>query len=105
MAARSCLGCGTLTTGSRCTACRRAGWRSRQRTRPTTSQAGYGADHQRLRQAIAQQIAEQGSVACWRCTLPITSDMAWDLGHDDHDRSIVRGAEHQRCTRATAGRR
>ena len=102
MVARPCLDCGALTDGGRCTVCRRAGWRRRQRTRPSTTEAGYGADHQRLRKAIARQLAEQGSVPCWRCGQLIVHGMAWDLGHDDHDRSIVRGAEHRACNRATA---
>jgi hypothetical protein len=33
------------------------------------------------------------------------ADEPWDLGHDDHDRSITRGPEHRdRCNRAAAGR-
>ena len=31
--------------------------------------------------------------------------MAWDLGHDDYDRSIYRGPEHARCNRSAAASR
>lgn len=68
----------------------------------TTTERGYGGEHQRLRRAVAAQLEREGSVACWRCGRLILLGMAWDLGHDDADRSIVRGAEHQRCNRATA---
>lgn len=70
--------------------------------RPTTTARGYGGEHQRLRRAVAAQLERDGSVPCWRCGRAILPGMAWDLGHDDDDRSIVRGAEHQRCNRATA---
>ena len=115
MAPRPCLGvngvpCGVLTTGTRCPRCtqavQRPRWRQRQRQRPTTSEAGYGSEHQRLRKAIAEQLAQGEAAGCWRCGQAITAGMAWDLGHDDADRSIVRGAEHSNCNRATmrAGR-
>lgn len=29
----------------------------------------------------------------------------WDLGHDDRERDVYRGAEHQRCNRATMAHR
>jgi hypothetical protein len=31
--------------------------------------------------------------------------MQWDLGHDDFDRTIYRGPEHQRCNRSSAASR
>ena len=68
----------------------------------TTSQRGYGPHHQRLRRAWAEHIQREGSAPCWRCPRPILLGMKWDLGHDDVDRTIVRGPEHQRCNRATA---
>lgn len=70
----------------------------------TTSQRGYGPEWQRLRRAWAEVIQRDGYVLCWRpdCGKPIYHGMRWDLGHDDADRAIVRGPEHQRCNRATA---
>lgn len=78
--------------------------------RPTTTQRGYGAEHQRLRRDLTPTV-EAGQAKCWRCGQPIKPGSAWDVGHDDHDRSIIRGPEHagRECpaggNRATAGRR
>jgi hypothetical protein len=46
-----------------------------------------------------------GGVDCWRCGERIEVGEAWDLGHDDVDRSRWRGPEHARCNRAAAARR
>jgi hypothetical protein len=46
--------------------------------------------------------------ACWRCGEPIVGTRRgadWVLGHDDHDRSVIRGPEHPAENYATAGRR
>jgi hypothetical protein len=80
---------------------------SRRRPRkPTkkTAARGYGGEHQKLRKQVARLITA-GGVVCWRCGRPILPGMLWDLGHDDWDRTIVRGAEHQACNRAAAGRK
>lgn len=70
------------------------------RARSKTSARGYGAQHQAQRAALAPLVAT-GTVACWRCGHLIQPSQAWDLGHDDHDRTKYRGAEHQGCNRAT----
>ena len=69
----------------------------------TTTQRGYGVDHQRER-ARWQRIVETGEASCWRCKLPIGPTDPWDLGHDDHDRTRYRGPEHPHCNRAEGGR-
>jgi hypothetical protein len=69
-----------------------------------TTLAGYGTAHQRLRAHIKVAV-DSGRAKCWRCGKPIHPGQPWDLGHDDHDRNIYRGAEHRHCNRATAGRR
>ena len=46
--------------------------------------------HQRLRKQAAALVAA-GNAVCWRCGRSILPWMAWDLGHDDYDRSIYRG--------------
>lgn len=48
------------------------------------------------RQAVKAQV-DAGLARCWRCTEPIPPGSAWHLGHDDLDRSIIRGAEHPDC--------
>lgn len=69
-----------------------------------TAARGYGADHQARRAALAPTV-NAGHATCWRCGLPILPGQAWDLGHDDHDRSIYRGPEHRRRTGGCPGNR
>lgn len=72
--------------------------------RGTTAQRGYGSAHKHSR-ATYEHAVLQGRVRCWRCELPIRPDEAWDLGHDDHDRTLYRGPEHQHCNRSAAAKR
>jgi hypothetical protein len=68
-----------------------------------TSKRGYGHRHQELRKAWAR-VVTAGLADCVRCGVPIDANEAWDLGHDDQDRTLYRGPEHRRCNRATAAR-
>jgi len=78
--------------------------------RPSSSQRGYGPQHQKLRRSWAPRVAS-GTVRCARgaqCLFAVDGVAAliaptegWDLGHDDLDRSRYTGPEHQRCNRAT----
>lgn len=74
------------------------------RVRASTAQRGYDAEHQRRRAALAPVVAA-GLAVCWRCQRPLHPDEPWDLGHDDHDRSIVRGPEHRHSTPFCVGNR
>lgn len=65
-----------------------------------TAARGYGGPHQRLRAEWAPYV-EAGHVDCWRCRQRIAPGAAWDLGHDDRDRTIYRGPEHSECNRGT----
>jgi hypothetical protein len=103
---RPCLGTDTarcptraLTDhrSGRCEPCRRAHWRGRG----TTTERGYGPDHRALREQY-RPLVEAGMVRCWRCGEPINPGDAWDLGHDDLDRSVYRGPEHRAHNRATS---
>jgi hypothetical protein len=58
----------------------------------------YGRAHRDLR-ARVNAIVQAGQATCWRCRNPIEPGSAWDLGHDDHDRTHYRGPEHQACNR------
>lgn len=68
-----------------------------------TAAAGYGRAH-RDRRARWAPIVATGRLACWRCGHLIVRGEAWDLGHDDADRSKYKGPEHVACNRAVAGR-
>lgn len=68
-----------------------------------TADRGYGARHQKLRKTLNQFVAT-GNCKCVRCGELIAANEHWDLGHDDHDRSLYTGPEHVKCNRATAGR-
>lgn len=99
MPRRPCLDCGTLTPSTRCLPCRRT--QQRNRGRPTTTQRGYGAEHQARRQALKPHV-DAGKANCWRCSEPIQPGEPWDLGHDDHNRTQYRGPEHADCNRSAA---
>lgn len=69
-----------------------------------TAARGYGAAHQKLRTRWAPEV-EAGLVDCYRCGHWIQPGTPWDLGHDDHDRSIYTGPEHMTCNRAAGARK
>ena len=84
----------------------------------STAARGYGREHQAERARVKRELVDKGLAHCWRCggwIDPTLRDQygreMWDLGHDDHDRSIYRGPEHRgrECpaggNRATKGRR
>lgn len=56
----------------------------------------------RRQRAYERKRVDAGGVRCWRCGKPILPGHPFDLGHDDVDRTIIRGPEHPRCNRATA---
>jgi hypothetical protein len=65
---------------------------------------GYDGAHNALRRRVAPTV-NAGHAACWRCRQVIIPDTSWDLGHDDHNRSIYRGPEHRRCNRSAAAKK
>lgn len=69
-----------------------------------SNQRGYDHRHRMLRKRWAKAVALD-IVDCWRCGEHIAPDQPWDLGHDDHDRSIHRGPECRPCNRSGLSRR
>lgn len=53
--------------------------------------------HPQRRAALVAQLKRDGVLTCWRCGGPIYEAADMHVGHDDHDRSITRGAEHRLC--------
>jgi hypothetical protein len=74
----------------------------RKRLGLTTSKRGYDV-HYRRRREDAKLVVESGDAVCARCGLPIAPSQKWDLGHDDLDRSIIRGPEHRLAADCPAG--
>ena len=108
MRLRVCPDCRTIhdTTArgaraGRCPTCSRL----RDRERATPEARGYDAQHRASRRAWQARLDTGEHVTCWRCGAAIERGDEWDLGHDDHDRSITRGPEHRdRCNRSAAGK-
>ena len=71
-----------------------------------TTQRGYGYTHQQQRKRWAPTV-QRGEVICARYGQPgypdcpglIHPGQAWDLGHDDWDRTVYTGPEHMQCNR------
>jgi hypothetical protein len=80
--------------------------------RPSPAERGYDANHRRLRRKVKREV-EAGQAYCWRCLSEgktreqafIPPGSQFHLGHDDHDRSIYRGAEHVACNVAVMAHR
>ena len=56
----------------------------------------------KLRAAMEQRLVDHGALPCWRCGLPVTPDMPWNLGHVV-DRALggddsALAPEHRRCS-------
>jgi hypothetical protein len=64
----------------------------------------YCSHHQALRASL-QPIVSTGKAKCWRCGEKLPPSSAWDLGHDDDDKTIYRGIECLKCNRSTSTRK
>ena len=101
-APRVCLepGCPDLTDTGYCTQHRR----ERDKARGTKAQRGYGPTFQADRKWWAKRVA-LGIVRCWRPECQkLLAPSHWHLGHDDEDRSVIRGPECPECNLSAAGR-
>ena len=72
-------------------------------TQRSTTQRGYGADHQQLRKRYWAPKVRAGNIDCARCGQRIAPGQPWDLGHTD-DRSAWTGPEHASCNRSAGGK-
>lgn len=92
-------GCPEVTDQRQCKAHRAEA----DRARGTKAERGYGKEYQADRRVWVRMVAE-GVVNCWRCLKPILPGADFHLGHDDNDRSIVRGPECPHCNTSAAGK-
>jgi hypothetical protein len=92
-------GCPRITAARYCTEHARAN----DKARGTKAQRGYGRGYQSERKVWVRMVAE-GVVSCWRCHAPIPPGGDFHLGHDDNDRSIIRGPECPPCNLSAAGK-
>jgi hypothetical protein len=64
----------------------------------TTTERGYGPEHQAERERW-RPVVESGEAVCSRCHSAIAPDDDWDLDHLD-DRSGWSGPAHRSCNRS-----
>lgn len=99
MAERTCP-CGRTfspRTGTQRFCCAEHRARFHAQRRAAQEPARYGAQHQKLRRAIAQQVAA-GGVLCVRCGESISPLEGFDLDHADNGNGYL-GAAHISCNR------
>lgn len=75
-----------------------------ERERGTAHQRGYNSAYRVARKKLKPAV-EAGTTQCWRCGNLIHPNTEWHLGHDDNDRSIIRGPEHPHCNTSAAGKK
>lgn len=90
--------CPALVDGGKCTPC----GRQAERARGSRQQRGYGAEHDRLRDAWKSKV-DAGQADCARCGEPITAGQAWALDHTD-DRAGYLGPSHATCNNRAGGK-
>jgi hypothetical protein len=78
---------------------RRTG-RPRRPHAQSTTERGYGAAHQRVRDEWIPVVA-CGEAFCARCNRWIHPDEPWDLAHSPFDRGVYLGPMHRKCNRDT----
>ena len=104
MPLRPCLGCGKPGPKSRCSSCRSAVNRARDATRGSSTERGYGADHQAERREWVPIVAT-GTVQCRRAPFglcvadapTIAPGDEWHLGHPDAACPAPKAPEHALC--------
>lgn len=104
MPLRPCLGCGKPGPKSRCSTCRSAVNRARDATRGSSTERGYGADHQAERREWVPIVAT-GTVQCRRAPFGLCVADAptiapfdeWHLGHPDAACPAPKAPEHMVC--------
>ena len=97
MAKRVCPtpGCPKLVKSGRCAKCRREA----DQARGTRQERGYDAAYDAAHRDYQRRMDAGETFTCWRCEeherphLVDPTPGRWHLGHDLHDRSILRGPQ------------
>jgi hypothetical protein len=63
----------------------------------------YDSPEYRLVRRRFARLVAGGEARCWRCGGAILPGSKWHTGHDDLDRSVIRGPEHPVCNLRAAG--
>jgi hypothetical protein len=94
--------CPALTDGTRCDEHRKA----RDKARGTRQKRGYDAAYDRLRRQYQHRMDSGETFTCWRCVelgKPHTVNPDdWHLGHDNDDKSVIRGPQCPASNLATS---
>lgn len=82
------------------------GWHRRNNNSPASQarKKEYNSTAYKAAKRAGQHQVDTGRAHCWRCGNPIPPGSLWHLGHDDHDRSIIRGPEHPHCNLTAAAK-
>lgn len=99
-------GCGEPSEGGRCSDCRGRAYRADADRRGSfRERTPDSAAYNRIRAELQARMDRGEPFWCWRCDIEINPEH-WHLGHDDVDRSVIRGPECPPCNLATntAGR-
>jgi len=78
--------------------------REHEAARGTTTERGYGADHQAERARWQYRLDHYGSLTCVLCGKPIRPADLWHLDHTP-DRVGYRGPAHRYCNTSDGGKR
>lgn len=65
----------------------------------------YNSAEYKDAKAQAQLQVDAGLAHCWRCGKWLAPQREWHLGHDDHNRLIIRGPECPPCNVKAASRK
>lgn len=107
MTLKVCLepGCPTLTDQTRCPVHTRA----KDKARGTRQERGYDRAYDRIRRNYQIRMESGEVFTCWRCDeLGKPHDVDpddWHLGHDNADRSVIRGPQCSASNLDTASAR
>lgn len=75
------------------------GWHRQNRNTPAARARTkeYNSKRYKDAKAAGARLVAAGLAYCWRCGQHLPPGKPWHLGHDDHNRSLIRGPECPGC--------